>query len=228
LTTQLPTARTKNTANALSSAELAKFGLGHPVLRVHQPYEPEQRLAAESRGRASRRQLPFRRKSGLTAGSGWPGVAQGRYRARAMETLSGRGRAVRVVVTAIGAVLLLAGTLWGADDDFPFGPFKMYSTAPGADADAPDTRVEGVDTTGRVVVLTEANSGLRRAEFEGQQQAYVDHPARLRQVALAYADRSPAAAPLRTVRIVIHWVDIENSRVTGTSHDETIVSWTAP
>ena len=145
-----------------------------------------------------------------------------------METLTARGRAVWVAVTAIGAVLLLAGTLWGVDDDFPFGPFRMYSTAPGPNEDAPDTRLEGVDTTGRVVVLTEANSGLRRAEIEGQQQAYVDNPARLRQVALAYADKSPSAAPLRTVRIVIHWVEIDHSRVTGASHDQVIATWTAP
>jgi hypothetical protein len=142
-----------------------------------------------------------------------------------MDTLSRRGRAARVVVTVIGAVLLLAGTLWGVDDDFPFGPFRMYSTAPGPNEDAPDTRVEGVDTTGRTVVLTEANSGLRRAEIEGQQQEYVDNPARLQQVALAYADRSPGAAPLKTVRIVVHWVGIEHSRPTGTSHDQVIASW---
>jgi len=145
-----------------------------------------------------------------------------------MDTLSRRGRAARVVVTAVGAVLLLAGTLWGVDDDFPFGPFRMYSTAPGPNEDAPDTRVEGVDTTGRTVVLTEANSGLRRAEIEGQQQEYVADPARLQQVAIAYAEKSPGAAPLTTVRIVIHWVGIEHSRPTGTSHDQVIASWTAP
>jgi hypothetical protein len=145
-----------------------------------------------------------------------------------MDTLTGRGRAIRVAVTAIGVVLLLAGTLRGVDDDFPFGPFRMYSTAPGANEDAPDTRIEGVDAAGRVVELTEANSGLRRAEIEGQQQAYVDDPARLRQVALAYEDKSPAAAPLKTVRIVIHWVEIDDSRVTGRSHDQVLVSWTAP
>ena len=139
-----------------------------------------------------------------------------------------QGRAVRVVVTAIGAVLLLAGTLWGVDDDFPFGPFRMYSTAPDPNADAPDTRVEGVDTTGRTIVLTEANSGLRRAEIEGQQAAYVADPTRLRQVAVAYAEKSPAAAPLTTVRIVIRWEGIEHSRPTGTSRDETIATWTAP
>ncbi|MFI7601067.1 hypothetical protein [Actinoplanes sp. NPDC049681] len=144
-----------------------------------------------------------------------------------MDTLSSRGRAVRVAVTALGAVLLLLGTLRGQDDDFPFGPFRMYSTAPDPDADAPDTRVEGVDATGRTIVLTEANSGLRRAEIEGQQQAYVDDPARLRQVAVAYAEKSPGAAPLTTVRIVIRWEGIEDARPTGESHDEVIATWTA-
>jgi hypothetical protein len=145
-----------------------------------------------------------------------------------METLSTRGRAVRVAVTALGALLLVLGTLWGQDDDFPFGPFRMYSTAPDPNADAPDTRVEGVDTTGRTVVLTEANSGLRRAEIEGQQQAYIADPGRLRQVAVAYAEKSPGAAPLRTVRIVIRWEGIEDSRPTGTSRDEVIATWSAP
>lgn len=133
-----------------------------------------------------------------------------------------------MAVTALGALLLLLGTFWGQDDDFPFGPFRMYATAPDPNADAPDTRVEGVDTTGRTIVLTEANSGLRRAEIEGQQGAYVDDPGRLSQVAAAYAERSPGAAPLRTVRIVIRWEGIEHSRPTGTSRDETIATWTAP
>jgi|tagenome__1003787_1003787.scaffolds.fasta_scaffold18548472_1 hypothetical protein len=145
-----------------------------------------------------------------------------------METLSRRGRGIRVAAAAIGLALLLAGTLWGQDDDFPFGPFRMYSTAPGPNADAPDTRVEGVDTGGRTVVLTEANSGLRRAEIEGQEQAYVADPSRLRQVARAYADKTPGAAPLTEVRIVIHWVGIEHSRPTGTSHDQVIARWSAP
>jgi hypothetical protein len=145
-----------------------------------------------------------------------------------MDTLNRRGRAVRVAVTAVAAALLLAGTLWGQDDQFPFGPFRMYSTAPDPDADAPDTRVEGVDTAGRTVLLTEANSGLRRAEIEGQHEAYVADPGRLRQVALAYAAKTPRAAPLRTVRIVIRWEGVEQARPTGTSHDEIIATWTAP
>lgn len=145
-----------------------------------------------------------------------------------METLTRRGRAVRLAATGVAAVLLLMGTLWGQDDDFPFGPFRMYSTAPGPNEDAPDTRVEGVDAGGRTVVLTEANSGLRRAEIEGQQQAYVADPTRLRQVAQAYADKSPDAPPLREVRIVIRWTGIQHARPTGTSHDEVVAAWMAP
>jgi hypothetical protein len=131
------------------------------------------------------------------------------------------------MATVVALTMLLAGTLWGQDDHFPFGPFRMYATAPGPDADAPDTRVEGVDTTGRTVVLTEANSGLRRAEIEGRQQAYVNDSSRLRQVALAYADKTPDAAPLTEVRIVIHWAGIEDSRPTGTSYEQVLVRWTA-
>jgi hypothetical protein len=145
-----------------------------------------------------------------------------------MDTLSRRGRAVRVAVTAVGAAVLLAGTIWGADDDFPFGPFRMYATAPDPDADAPDTRVEGVDAGGRTVVLTEWNSGLRRAEIEGQQQSYVQHPERLRQVAIAYAARNPGAEKLKTVRIVIRWVGIDDARPTGTSYDQVVAQWTVP
>ena len=145
-----------------------------------------------------------------------------------MDRLTRRGRTVRVAAAATGLALLLAGTLWGQDDDFPFGPFRMYSTAPAPDEDAPNTRLEGVDSTGRTIQLTENNSGLRRAEIEGQEQAYVDDPARLRQVALAYAARTPGVPPLREVRIVVHWVGIEHSRPTGTGYDQVVARWAAP
>ena len=145
-----------------------------------------------------------------------------------MNQLSAGGRRVRVLATLIAGVLLLAGTLWGTDDDFPFGPFRMYSTAPDPNGDARDTRVEGVDADGRTVAITEGNSGIRRAEIEGQQQAYVDEPARLAQVADAYAEHTPDAARLRSVRIVVRWHGIEHARPTGTWRDEVVAEWTRP
>ena len=142
-----------------------------------------------------------------------------------MNQLSVRSRRLRVLATLIAGALLLAGTLWGTDDDFPFGPFRMYSTAPDPNGAAKDTRVEGVDADGRTVAITEGNSGLRRAEIEGQQQAYVDQPSRLSQVATAYAEHSPGASPLRSVRIVVRWHTIKDARPTGTSYDEIIAEW---
>jgi hypothetical protein len=144
-----------------------------------------------------------------------------------MDTLTTRGRAIRVLVTLLGGVLLLAGTLWGSDDHFPFGPFRMYARANPPNDPAPDTRVEGVDATGAVVALTHGNTGIRRAEIEGQQERYATDPALLREVADAYANRNPAAPELVEVRIVIRWYGIRDSRPTGSYSEETAVRWRA-
>ncbi|WP_341718902.1 hypothetical protein QQG74_03755 [Micromonospora sp. FIMYZ51] len=142
-----------------------------------------------------------------------------------MDTLTSRGRAIRVGVTVLALAVLLAGTIWGEDDHFPFGPFRMYSTSDPPNADAPDTRVEGVDRTGSLVDLGEGATGIRRAEIEGQQARYSADPSLLRQVAEAYARRHPDAPELTEVRIVIRWHDITDRRPTGRWYDETVVSW---
>jgi hypothetical protein len=143
-----------------------------------------------------------------------------------VDTLTTQGRLARLLATVAAGALLLAGTLWGVDDHFPFGPFRMYSTAPGSDDPAPDTRVEGVDTTGAVVSLTERSTGIRRAEIEGQMAAYQADPSRLRQVVEAYVARNPSAPKLVEVRIVIRYEGVRDSRPTRTHTDETVASWT--
>ncbi|WP_422738180.1 hypothetical protein ACN263_02300 [Micromonospora sp. WMMD729] len=145
-----------------------------------------------------------------------------------METLTTRGRMTRLGVTALGLVLLLLGTFWGSDDDFPFGPFRMYATSNPPNAPAPDTRVEGVNSTGAVVDLDQNATGIRRAEIEGQQSRYAADPALLAEVADAYAERHPDAADLVEVRIVIRWHGIRAGRPTGQHTDETVVSWQVP
>ena len=140
--------------------------------------------------------------------------------------LSDGGRRTRVLITVVCALALLAGTLWGQDDDFPFGPFRMYSTAPDPNGAARDTRVEGVTADGRTVLITEANSGVRRAEIEGQQAAYEADPARLSRVADAYAEHTPDAAALRSVRIVVRWHGVQHSRPTGAWTDQVVAVWT--
>ena len=145
-----------------------------------------------------------------------------------MIELTTRGRRIRIVATVAGLLLLLAGTFWGDDDEFPFGPFRMYASAPDPNGAAKDTRVEGVDVTGAVVAITEANSGIRRAEIEGQQGQYEADPSRLEQVAEAYREHTPGAPALREVRIVIRWHLVEDSRPTGTYTDEVLAAWVRP
>jgi hypothetical protein len=132
-----------------------------------------------------------------------------------------------MLVTLLGGVLLFAGTLWGSDDHFPFGPFRMYAHANPPNDLVPVTRLEGVDATGAVVVLTEGNTGLRRAEIEGQQERYATDPALLRAVADAYAYRNPTAAELVEIRVVIRSYVVRDSRPTGSFSDETVLRWRA-
>jgi hypothetical protein len=144
-----------------------------------------------------------------------------------MDTLTTRGRAIRMLVTLLGGVLLLAGTLWGSDDHFPFGPFRMYAHANPPNDLVPVTRLAGVDATGAVVALTEGNTGIRRAEIEGQQERYATDPALLREVADAYANRNSAAPELVEIRVVSRWYVVRDSRPPGRYSDETVVRWRA-
>jgi hypothetical protein len=139
---------------------------------------------------------------------------------RPEPALSTAGRRIRLGTTLMGAVLLLAGTIWGSDDHFPFGPFRMYAGVNAPDDDAPDTRVEAVDAAGATVLLTERNTGIRRAEIEGHEAAFVADPTQLDSIATAYERRHPDSARLTRVSLVIRWHDIENGQITGGWHDE--------
>jgi hypothetical protein len=142
-----------------------------------------------------------------------------------IQTLTPRGVWLRLPVTLVGAVLVLAGTLWGDDDHFPFGPFKMYASAVDPDAPAEDTRVEATDGSGAVVLVTPENTGIRRAEFEGQLGRFREQPALLRTVADAYERRNPDAPPLRELRLVIRWHEVRDFEVTGRWDEEVVATW---
>jgi hypothetical protein len=128
-------------------------------------------------------------------------------------------------VTLTGAALLLAGTIVGTDDHFPFGPFRMYATAEKLDTQVADTRIEGVDSAGRRWTLTQSDTGIRRAEIEGQLDRFAAQPARLSTVARAYERHNPDAAPLSALIVVVRWHEVRGGRSTGRYHDETKVEW---
>ena len=122
-------------------------------------------------------------------------------------------------------VLLLAGTLVGDDDDFPFGPFKMYAGRHDPNAQVVSTRVEALDRAGRVLVVDERSTGLRRAEIEGQIERLRSDPALLGALSRAHDAPRPQEPPYAEVRIVERSFALRDSRPTGEASERVVARW---
>lgn len=142
--------------------------------------------------------------------------------------LSAAGRRARVAITVLLAAATLAGTAVGQDDDFPFGPFRMYSTRDDPNGTVVSTRVEAVSRDGRVLVVDERSTGLKRAEVEGQVQRFRADPALLAQLAVAHRRLRPQEPPFAEVRVVEQRYQLRDSRPTGTSTERVVASWRRP
>ena len=64
-------------------------------------------------------------------------------------------------------------------------------------------RAEVVDANGRTVELTPDNSGVRRAEIEGQLDRFRAEPGRLASLAEAYRTHNPQAPHVTAVRVLL-------------------------
>lgn len=142
--------------------------------------------------------------------------------------LSRRSRLVRVLVTLAILGGIVYGTFWGQDDLFPFGPFKMYATADKLNSPVADTRWELVDTTGATIELTQYNTGIRRAEIEGQIGRFEKDPALLSVVDDAYVKLNPRAPKAVLLRIVVRWHYLKDGVATGKYSDQVVASWAPP
>lgn len=142
--------------------------------------------------------------------------------------LTAAGRHVRTGVTVLVATLVLAGTFVGQDEDFPFGPFKMYAGRQDPDGLVESTRVEAVDSGGRLRVVDESSTGLRRAEIEGQIQRLRAEPELLGLLAAAHAGLRPDEPPLVEVRVVEQRYRLRDSRPTGEQTERVVARWRAP
>ncbi len=125
------------------------------------------------------------------------------------------GRAVRVTITMVVLALVTATTFWGGDDFFPFAPFKMYSFSKELDGWAGSTRVEAVNELGERFSLTEAATGFRRAEVEGQKSRFVEDPSLLEYLAQAYENTNPDKPEIVTVEIIERRYRLEDGHQTG-------------
>ncbi|MBN1093648.1 hypothetical protein JKP75_14440 [Blastococcus sp. TML/M2B] len=134
---------------------------------------------------------------------------------------SGRRRRLSAVLIVLG--LLLAGTVWGDDDAFPFGPFRMYSTRNDPNAPVISTRAVGVTAAGEEIKLSGGQVGLRRAEFEGQIQRLRAHPELLGLLADAWTEDHPDAPELVAVQVVHRKFGLSDGRPTGDYTDTVVV-----
>lgn len=137
--------------------------------------------------------------------------------------LTPAGRAARLAASAVILLLLLAGSVWGDDDAFPFGPFRMYSTRADPNQPVVSTRVVGLTPSGTEIRLSGGEVGLRRAEFEGQLPRIADQPELLGLLAEAYAARHPAAEELVAVRVIQRWSELADGAPTGEYWDRVLV-----
>ncbi|MEU2347498.1 hypothetical protein [Modestobacter sp. NPDC049651] len=134
-----------------------------------------------------------------------------------------RGRTVRLAVAGALLALMAVGSAWGTDHDFPFGPWKMYSTRADPDQPVVSMRVVGVTADGQEVRLSGGQVGLRRAEFEGQEPRIKAHPELLGLLAHDYAEHHPDAPELVRVEVVQRWYELHDGLKTGDWYDKVIV-----
>jgi hypothetical protein len=139
--------------------------------------------------------------------------------------LTAAGRRLRVAVTVAVFVLLVVGTLVGQDDAFPFGPFRMYSTRDDPEGLVLSTRVEAVDARGRVIVVPDTATGLRRAEIEGQAGRFRAHPELLAELSRAHDLLHPSEPGYDEVRVVQKRYRLHDSRPTGDATEQVVATW---
>jgi hypothetical protein len=138
------------------------------------------------------------------------------------------GRRTRLVAAAVIFAALLLGTWRGDDDHFPFGPFRMYASTQSLDAPTTWLLLEADTANGDHIAVRESDSGLRRAELEGQAGQLTADPSRLGAVAVAYDRRHDGDAPLVAVQLVQRSQPMHAGKPIGATTDAVIARWSRP
>lgn len=144
------------------------------------------------------------------------------------ERIGPRGLLARIAASAIALALLLGGTFFGSDADFPFGPFRMYATRNAPDGTVNSLRLEGVDASGEKFAISAGQVGLRRAELEGSLPRMKSDPALMEVIADRYAANNPQAPRLIELHVVVRIKQLEDSQETGEFTDRIEAVWTRP
>lgn len=144
-------------------------------------------------------------------------------------TLGRAGRTSRLFVSAVWILLLVLGTIVGQDDDFPFGPFRMYATSNNATGVVTVLTLEVRTANGPWTRVTPAPTtvGMNVAEFEGQQPRFEENPDLLAAVASSYLRLHPGAEPWNAMRLIRRATLIVDRVPTGEETEEVLAQWEA-
>jgi hypothetical protein len=134
---------------------------------------------------------------------------------------------VRLGATVAVFALLLAGTAWGDDDHFPFGPFRMYATTHDVNDPVDSTRLEAVNADGHRFLLSGRLTGFKRAELEGQLDKIRSDPRMLASLAAAYHHANPRQPKLLTIEVIVRHFELVDGRPTGEYNDTVETTWRA-
>ncbi|WP_134322632.1 hypothetical protein [Cumulibacter soli] len=143
-------------------------------------------------------------------------------------TLSRTGIVTRLTVSILALIMLLYGTFWGSDADFPFGPFKMYAYRNAPDGTVNSLRLEAVTEEGELIGVSAGAVGLRRAELEGSMPRMETEPALMAEIVDRYAENNPDKPELVELRVVVRIFQLEDGAKTGEYEDDIQVVWTQP
>jgi hypothetical protein len=137
--------------------------------------------------------------------------------------MTATGRRVRLTATIIVFSLLVAGTFFGSDHEFPFGPFRMYATS-GRSTGAVRTAALRGEWRGERVEVHSESIGLRRSELEGQYDRFREDPRML--AALAQMFRTEGVRLDRLQLIVVIRRVVNGHRVGASTH-RVLTEWRA-
>jgi hypothetical protein len=141
--------------------------------------------------------------------------------------LSRAQRARRLLATFVVGGGLLAGTVWGTDDHFPFGPFRMYSISTRDQVTI--LKFRGVTEGGSTIEIPSVRFGMRRAELDGQRGRMQLDPSLdlMPHIAESYSVFNPEGPHLTKLEMYQEVVTLDDSGRPLSTSDRTIAVWTA-
>jgi len=143
--------------------------------------------------------------------------------------VSRSGRRVRLGSALVVFGLLVIGTFVGLDDQFPFGPFRMYATSNAATGEIAVVALEARTADGdwTLVRPSPGSVGMNVAEFEGQLPRFEADHGLLGAVANSRESLHPDEDPWVGLRIVREATVVVDKVPTGEVRRTVLAEWSA-